>query len=114
MSLEVKVVSGSQNSKYLLNAVIVTGAGSAVPMIGGGRCTVAANGTTSAGTGACVVAVEVSNSGTAWVTAGTITLTLGTTSVCDGFALDAPWTYIRGNVTSISGTNATVSVIISV
>ncbi len=39
---------------------------------------------------------------------GTITLS-GTTSAADGFTTDAPWKYIRGRVTAISGTGATVT-----
>lgn len=39
---------------------------------------------------------------------GTITLS-GTTTSTDGFTTMAPWRYVRANVTSITGTSATVS-----
>lgn len=90
-----------------------TGEGTSFSLIGGGRCTIEAKGTTSSGSGAASINIEVSNNGTTWQTAGTIGLTLGTTQTSDGFAMDAPWLYIRANVTSISGTDAKVSVIIS-
>ena len=70
-------------------------------------------GTTSAGVGAAVIHIEVSNDTTApWLTAGTITLTLGTSATADGFAIQAGWMYIRARVESISGTNASVSVVL--
>lgn len=68
-----------------------------------------ASGKTSSGSGAVSVAVEVSNDNTNWIVMGTISLTLGTTNATDGFVSIANWTYVRGNVTSISGTGATVS-----
>lgn len=45
-----------------------------------------------------------------WVTLGTITLS-GTTSATDGFATTAAWKYVRANVTALTGTGATVQVI---
>jgi hypothetical protein len=41
---------------------------------------------------------------------GTITLT-GTTSASDGFATMAAWRYVRANVTAITGTGATLEVL---
>jgi hypothetical protein len=82
-------------------------------MIGGGRITAEAYGTTTSGSGAASVTIEVSNNNSTWQTAGTIGLTLGTTQTSDGFVIDAPWLYVRANVASISGTGAKVSVIIS-
>ncbi len=72
--------------------------------------TLQALGTTSAGVGAATIVIEVSNDGTNALTAGTITLTLGTSATSDGFASFAAWLYVRANVTAISGTNAQVSV----
>ena len=93
----------------LLNAVTVTGAGAARAMRDR-RATVHASGTTSAGAGAATIKVQgSSDGGLTWVDIGTITLTLATTISGDGFAIDAPWILIRGNVTAISGTTATVS-----
>ena len=91
----------------LLRGVIVTGAGSAVRAKS--PATFQASGVTSAGAGAVAVVVQVSNDGVNWLTLGTISLVLSTTTATDGFASDAPWAFVRGNVTSISGTNATVS-----
>lgn len=48
-----------------------------------------------------------------WVTLGTITLT-GTTTASDGFTSTAPWRYVSANVTAVSGTGATVEVIMGV
>ncbi len=104
---------GVDGNITVLNNATVTGAGASTRMIGSGRVTVEANGTTTAGSGAAQVSIEVSNNNSTWQTAGTIGLTLGTTQTSDGFAMDAPWLYVRGNVTSISGTGAKVSVIIS-
>jgi len=68
---------------------------------------------TVVGTGAvsATITFEVSNDATYAISTllGTITLS-GTTSASDGFTTDAPWKYIRANVTAISGTSATVNV----
>lgn len=48
-----------------------------------------------------------------WVTLGTITLS-GTTSATDGFATNAPWRFVSAWVTAISGTGATVQVLMGV
>lgn len=103
----------TDGSEVILNGATATGAGSAYRMIGGGRATVSAYGTTSSGSGSASITIYVSNSGNAYISAGTISLTLGTTAVEDGFAIDAAWTFIKADVTAISGTGATVSVIIS-
>ena len=66
------------------------------------------------GTGAvsATVLFEVSLDGTNWVTPGMATVTLsGTTSVTDGFASNAPWRYVRPNITTISGTGATITIL---
>lgn len=96
-------------TKQLLNAVTVTGAGTArTPR--GSRRTFHASGATTAGAGAASVKVEVSSDeGATWVLIGTIDLVLATTVSGDGFASDAPWALVRGNVDSISGTGAYVS-----
>lgn len=67
---------------------------------------------TVTGTGAvsATVAIQVSNDGTAWLTLGTLTLS-GTTSATNGLALNAHWVYIRGVISAISGTSATVNAI---
>lgn len=77
----------------------------------GSKRTFQAKGSTSASTGAASVAVQVSNDGENWLTLGTITLSLSVTESSDGFASDAPWDFVRGNITSISGTDAAVSLL---
>ena len=86
----------------------------------GAKHTFQAYGTTSAGAGAATIIVEVSNqdapatsTDVGWKTAGTFTLTLGTTQVNDVFALDAPYRFCRAQVTAISGTDASVNVAMS-
>jgi hypothetical protein len=78
-------------------------------------------GTTTAGAGAATIIIEVSNvdapaasTDVDWKTAGTITLTLGTTQTNDAFTIDAPYKWCRAQVTAISGTNASVNVAKSV
>ena len=70
------------------------------------------------GTGAvsATVDIEYSNDGVNALdtVGGTITLS-GTTSHTDGFtSQNAPWKYVRANVTAISGTGATVQVYMGV
>lgn len=62
------------------------------------------------GTGAVTadVAVQVSNNGTDFHTLSTIALT-ATTSDVDGYAITAPWGYVRLDVTNVTGTGATVT-----
>lgn len=95
-------------SKALLSNVIATGAGSAK---GGAPLdkTYQAYGTTSAGAGAATILVQGSNDGTSWDTIGTISLTLATTVSSDSFSSQDRYDQVRGNVSAISGTNATVS-----
>ncbi len=67
------------------------------------------------GTGAisATVFLEVSLNGTNWISPGLATITLnGTTTVTDGFATTAPWTYVRINISAISGTGAALTVYI--
>jgi hypothetical protein len=69
-----------------------------------------ASGKTTSGSGTASVNVEVSNDNVNWILMGTIGLTLSTTPSTDGFVSIANWTYVRGNVTSITaGVGATVS-----
>ncbi len=70
------------------------------------------------GTGAvtATVDIEVSNDGVNVVdtVAGSITLS-GTTTHSDGFTTQhSPWKYVRANVTAISGTGASVDVLMGV
>jgi hypothetical protein len=70
---------------------------------------------TGTGTVTATINIEVSLDGTNWCStpAGTITLS-GTTSSSDGFTTASSWKYVRANVTAISGTGATVVVLMGV
>lgn len=97
----------------LLSAATVTGAGAvlAVPQVSK-QIVVQAYGSTSAGTGAATIQIYGSriNDVLSGVLMGTITLTLGTVVTYDGFATEAPWSFMWANVSAISGTNASVNV----
>jgi hypothetical protein len=67
-----------------------------------------ASGETSAGAGAAAIVLQGSLDGTNWEDIGTVTLTLATTTSSDSFAIDNPWDQVRVNVSSISGTDASV------
>lgn len=101
----------------LLSAVTTTGAGSSsqfpssVSEGQSAKATFQCVGSTTAGVGASTVTVQVSNDNTNWLTVGTVSLTLSTTETSDGFAMDAPWAFVRGNVTAISGTGGSVSLL---
>lgn len=103
------MLGSKQDAVVILDAATATGAG-VVHRPWGHRRTYEAQGTTSAGAGAAVIVIQVCNDGSSWKTLGTFSLTLGTTSTTDGFASSAAWKYVRANVSSISGTTATVSV----
>lgn len=94
--------------RTMLNAVTTTGAGAAVHL-DGPNTTFQAHGVTSAGTGAAAINVDVSNDGSVWTLAGTLNLTLGTTRTSDAITIAGSWPFARGNVTSISGTDAAVT-----
>lgn len=107
------ILIGHGTVQPLLSAATSTGAGSSVKPVGSNR-TFQAHGTTTAGAGAATVLVQVSNNDSDWITLGTISLTLATTSSSDGFASDAPWKHVRGNVSAISGTGASVTLVMGV
>ena len=106
-------MAGAPETVFLLTDVLVTGAG-AGKRRPRASSTFQAVGSVSASTGAATIVVEVSNDGVNWLTLGTIPLTLGTSATADGFASDAPWVFVRGNVTAISGTDAAVSLLMGV
>lgn len=68
-----------------------------------------AYGNTSSGSGSATIVIQGSIFGDEFVTLGTISLTLGTAVTSNGFAIDAPWPYIRANVQALSGTGASVT-----
>jgi hypothetical protein len=102
----------------LLNAVTSTGAGASyvldVPwQHGKGTSKLTFQGiVTGTGSVSATVLVQVTldETETYWETLGTITLS-GSGSAHDGFAADAPWLKVRGNVSAISGTGAAVTLI---
>lgn len=102
--------SQASKSTTLLNAVTATGAGTSV-LKTSTKSTFQGLGTTSSGTGSATIKVQVSNNDTDWIDLGTITLSLTTTSSSDGFTSEAPWRHVRGNVTAISGTGASVTLL---
>lgn len=93
----------------MLNAVLVTGASGSFERRAN-RTTFQAKGNTTAGSGSATIKIQVSNDGSNWIDAATITLALVTGGVTDGFTLDAPWKYCRANLTAISGTGGNVTV----
>lgn len=109
-------MANSLKSTTLLSAVLVTGAGTAYEDTRRHK-TFQAYGTTASGAGAATIKIQVSNLATPgandWIDAGTIVLTLATTSSTDGFVMDANWRWVRANVSAISGTTATVTCLLS-
>lgn len=66
------------------------------------------------GTGAvsCTVLFEVSLDNVKWISPGMATVSLsGTNSATDGFASNAPWKFVRPNITAVSGTGAAVTIL---
>jgi hypothetical protein len=67
-------------------------------------------GSVSSGAGSATVIVEVSNDGANWLKLKQFDLTLEDPALNQaGYFTDAPWQQVRGRVSAISGTGATVS-----
>lgn len=97
-------------TQNLLTAATTTATGDSYEPWSNNR-TYAASAATSSGAGALTVVIEVRNdSSAAWITMGTITLTLSTTAISDGLSSIVPWRYVRARITAISGTGATATV----
>jgi hypothetical protein len=98
------------NKSSMLSGATTVAAGAAVNGISGMK-TYQAGGTTSAGAGAATIVVQGSNDDAQenWDDIGTISLTLGTTTTSDSFWSDDRYCVLRGNVTAISGTGASVN-----
>lgn len=101
-----------------IEAFVVAGGASQtgnVISINNGRVTFQAIANGSSGAFAATVTIGVSNDGTNFETAGTISLS-GTaiTADSDGFSMDAPWAYVRASVASFTGTGATCNVYMAV
>lgn len=92
----------------ILSSATATGAGASFDQQG----TMATFQATVSGTGSVTstVDIEVSNDSVNWLVLQTMSLS-GTTTATDGIASNAPWGYVRAKVTAISGTSATVNVV---
>ncbi len=98
-------------SEALLTAATTVAAGAAVGGISGVK-TFQASGTTTASTGAATILVQGKTlESSSWDTLGTITLTLATTVSSDSFTSDDRYSLLRGNVTAISGTGASINLV---
>lgn len=62
----------------------------------------------TSGNCSATILTQVSNDGINWITFATTTFASAASPQTDGFVLDAPWLWIRANVTAIAGTNASV------
>jgi hypothetical protein len=102
---------GTLKVSSLLAAATSTGAGAGTPLVQGGRQTFQAI-LTGTGAVSATVLIEVSDNGSNWITQATISLS-GTGSDTGGYAEDAAWIYYRANVTAISGTGASLDVIVA-
>lgn len=101
------------NTMTILSGATATGVAAGVPSTFpgvSGTKTYQASGATTAGAGASAILVQCSGNGDNWDTLGTITLTLSTTTSSDSFVSTDRCKFIRANVSSISGTGASVSV----
>ena len=101
----------------LLDAKTDTGAGDAKEFLkkegSAGTFQAIANG--ASGVFSATVLVQVSNDQENWETGITFSLS-GTATTADtaGNNINAPWKYVRGNVTAISGTGANVTLTMGV
>ncbi len=95
----------------LLSGVVTTSTGTAAgPALFGLKSFQAV--VTGTGAISATVKVQVSNDGTNYLDLATFTLS-GTTSATDGFSAEIPWVYYRGAVTAISGTGASIDLIVA-
>ena len=103
--------AGGDGAVTTLETFLIAGGasqtGTAVAMPSG-RCVFQAIANGTSGAFAATVTISGSLDGTNFETLGTITLS-GTapTANSDGFAIDAPWAWIRADVSGFSGTGAT-------
>lgn len=103
----VHIGSGTATILQTTTAVAIGTAVSAT----GGRTTIQAV-ATGAGTLTATVLIQVSNDGTNFLTLATISLN-SVTPAQDGFVMDAPWAYIRSNVTALaqsSGSDKSITI----
>ena len=98
--------------KNLLTDVIATGAGEKLSPLGKCR-SFQAFGNTSAGVGASTIDIEVSNDNVNYTSVTTLSLTLGVAVTSAVYTMENAYKHVRGNVKTISGTDATVSLVLS-
>lgn len=105
---------GGDGAVTTLETFLVAGGasqtGTAVAMPSG-RCVFQAVANGTSGAFAATVTILGSLDGDNFETLGTITLSgTATTADSDGFAIDAPWAWVRADVSGFSGTGATCAV----
>jgi len=101
---------GKVKTHHLLKDVTATGAGAAAQPLGSHR-TFHAFGNTTAGAGATTIGVEVSNDGVNFFEIDVLSITLATTVASDVYENQYPYAFVRGNVKTLTGTGAKVSLI---
>lgn len=101
----------------LLNNTSVTGAGSKIPLVkkGDSSATFQATVNGSSGVVTATIDIEVSNNERNWIPMATISLSASApVADSDGFASNASWSFIRANLTAITGTDAKATVVMGV
>lgn len=98
--------------KKLLTDVTATGAGEKLTPLGKCR-SLQAYGDVSATTGAATIDIEVSNDNVVYTAVTTLSLTLGVAVTSAIYTMENVFKYVRGNVKTISGTDAKVSLVLS-
>ena len=95
-------------SAEMLSGVLVTGPGDKFEM-SRNKKVFQLTGFVSTSTGAATVEVQGSLDASNWEVLDTLTLTLGTAVTSDSGVDNDAWKFIRGEVTTISGTDAEVT-----
>lgn len=100
-------MSNYDDTKLLLNALLVTGAGVGAPLSSGAKTVQAL--VVGTGSVSATIKIQVANIDGQWLDLATITLS-GTDSASDGTSWVVPWAFCRANCTAISGTGAALTV----
>lgn len=98
---------GEASVVTLLDGATAVGVGSeALPQ--DNNCTFQGKARTTSGAGSASIDIEVSNDGTVWQKAGTLTMTITAAGLdfSDGFVLNASWKKVRAKLTALTGTGA--------
>ena len=118
---DVKIKSGEQPRYFAFSGVLSTTAtGASTPLYKESPWSTFQAIVTGTGTVGATVVIQGSNEDatfngtkTNWVTIDTYTLS-GTTTATNGSTSVSTWRYVRANVTAISGTSATVEIIMGI